>query len=210
MAVQVVSIKPPKIDVATFKIIGTAPLVVHRFSAKAKQGMLDKMEAGSTAQKDNRKKRDPVNTDDVFNDARYVSDEGWDGFNASAIRSALISACRLVGFKMTLAKMSIFEVPDGRDAKEPEIALIRIYGKPRKLEMIGRVETGQAYVTVRPIYDNWYSIIKVKYDSDMFTLSDVSNLLNRVGVQVGLCEGRPDSKNSAGMGWGTFEVEVKK
>jgi hypothetical protein len=28
----------------------------------------------------------------------------------------------------------------------------------------------------------------------------------RVGIQVGICEGRPDSKNSAGMGWGTFKL----
>jgi len=31
-------------------------------------------------------------------------------------------------------------------------------------------------------------------------------LLARVGMQVGIGEGRPDSKNSAGMGWGLFEV----
>ena len=36
---------------------------------------------------------------------------------------------------------------------------------------------------------------------------DVTNLLMRVGQQVGIGEGRPDSKNSAGMGWGTFNVE---
>jgi hypothetical protein len=29
----------------------------------------------------------------------------------------------------------------------------------------------------------------------------------RVGQQVGICEGRPDSKNSAGMGWGLFDIE---
>jgi len=31
----------------------------------------------------------------------------------------------------------------------------------------------------------------------------------RVGQQVGICEGRPDSKNSAGMGWGLFTLEDK-
>jgi hypothetical protein len=40
----------------------------------------------------------------------------------------------------------------------------------------------------------------------MFSLDDISNLLMRVGLQVGLGEGRPDSKKSAGMGWGTFEI----
>lgn len=38
---------------------------------------------------------------------------------------------------------------------------------------------------------------------------DVANLMNRVGAQVGIGEGRPDSKNSAGMGWGLFSIETK-
>jgi len=38
----------------------------------------------------------------------------------------------------------------------------------------------------------------------------VTNLLSRVGMQVGIGEGRPFSKNSAGMGWGTFELEGSK
>jgi hypothetical protein len=33
------------------------------------------------------------------------------------------------------------------------------------------------------------------------------NLFNRVGQQVGVGEGRPDSRNSAGMGMGLFNVE---
>lgn len=204
---QNVQIKPPNIKVAEFAIVGTAPLVIHRFSQKAKAGMMAKMEAGSVSQKDNRKKREPADLEEIFNAGRYISKEGWDGFNASAIRSALISACRLVGFKMTLAKMAIFEIPDGRDAAEPEIALVRIYGKARQLEMVGRVETGQAYVTVRPIYDEWKAKIKIRFDADLFSLQDVSNLLARVGTQVGIGEGRPDSKDSAGMGWGTFRIE---
>ena len=35
---------------------------------------------------------------------------------------------------------------------------------------------------------------------------EVRNLLVRAGVQVGIGEGRPYSKKSYGMGWGTFEV----
>jgi len=40
----------------------------------------------------------------------------------------------------------------------------------------------------------------------MFTSSDVVNLFNRVGAQVGIGEGRPDSKASAGLGFGLFEI----
>jgi len=204
----VIQIKAPNIKTAIIGIKGTAPLVVHRFSHKAQQEMLAKMEAGPTAKKG--KQREAANLDGVYNDARYQHKDGWDGFNASAIRHALVSACRLVGFKMTIAKLSVFVVEDGWDKIETQIPLVRIYGKSRRLDMWARVETGQAYMTIRPCYDDWSAKIKIRFDADQFTIDDVTNLLARAGAQVGICEGRPDSKNSVGMGWGTFEIESKK
>ncbi len=203
-----VTIKPPNFGRAVFEIVGNAPLVIHRFSAKTKGQMKAKMEIGKAA--GSKKNRDPKNTDDTFNEARYISQSGWDGFHAAAIRCAMISACRLVGFKMTLAKMSVFVEADGVDATEPQIPLIRIYGKAVKQEDMARVETGQPYVTVRPAYHDWSAKVKIRWDADQFTLADVSNLLSRVGMQVGIGEGRPDSKNSAGMGWGTFDLKGSK
>lgn len=41
----------------------------------------------------------------------------------------------------------------------------------------------------------------------MFSHNDIVNLMMRVGQQVGIGEGRPDSKNSAGMGWGLFDIQ---
>ena len=199
-----VTIKAPGFQTAVFKIKGTAPLVMHRFSAKTKQEMLLKMETGKAA--GSKKNRDAKDTEATYNAARYISDAGWDGFHAGAIRNALISACRLVGFKMTLAKLSLFVIADGRDKTEPQIPLIRIIGKPTLQTDMARVETGQPYVTVRAAYHDWSAKITIRWDTDQFTLADVSNLLMRVGLQVGIGEGRPDSKNSAGMGWGTFEV----
>lgn len=204
----VVSIKPPNFGLATFRINGVAPLVIHRFSSKTKEQMKQKMETGKAA--GNKKNREAKATDDLYQEARYISEEGWDGFNASAIRAAMISACRLVGFKMTLAKLSVFVEADGKDAIEPQIPLIRIHGKPTKQEDMARVETGQPYVTVRAAYHDWKSTIRIRFDADQFTLQDVSNLVARVGLQVGIGEGRPDSKNSAGMGWGLFTIEEAK
>ena len=199
-----VQITAPNIREVCFKIRGTAPLVVHRFSHKVKMQMLDKMVAGSTAKKGG--KRESLDVNETYNEARYISPQGWDGFNASAVRNAMISACRLVGFKMTLAKLSIFCVQDGWDAKEPEMPLVRIYGKPRLLQSRANVETGPPYICIRPCYDKWEANLRIRYDADQFTQQDIANLLNRVGSQVGFCEGRPDSKRSAGMGWGTFQL----
>lgn len=205
---QTVTIKPPNFGIAEFNVIGIAPIVIHRFSSKTKEQMKQKMETGKAAS--SRKNREAKLTDDLYQEARYISREGWDGFNASSVRAAMISACRLVGFKMTLAKLSVFVEPDGVDAAEPQIPLIRIYGDPVKQEDMARVETGQPYVTVRAAYHDWKARIRIRFDADQFTLADVTNLMARVGLQVGLGEGRPDSKNSAGMGWGLFRIEEAK
>jgi hypothetical protein len=201
----VVNIKPPNFRSALFLIKGIAPLVIHRFSAKTKQMMKEKMETGKAAS--SKRNREPQDTDVLFQESRYQSKQGWDGFHAASVRNAMISACRLVGFKMTLAKLSLFVEADGWDAKEPQIPLVRIIGEAQKQEDMARVETGQPYVTVRAAYHDWSAKVKIRWDADQFTLEDVTNLLSRVGLQVGLCEGRPDSKNSAGMGWGLFAVE---
>lgn len=206
LAPTTVTIPAPHFEEVAIRIRGTAPLVVHRFSAKTKEQMKQKMETGKAA--NSKKNREAKSTDDLYEEARYRSKDGWDGFHAAAVRNAAISACRLVGFKMTLAKLSIFVEADGRDAKEPQIPLVRIYGEPTKQEDMARVETGQPYVTVRAAYHDWSSIVRIRFDADQFTKQDVVNLIQRVGLQVGLGEGRPDSKNSAGMGWGLFTVET--
>ncbi len=199
-----VQIKAPNMKYAKFELIGDAPLVVHRFSSKTKNEMLQKAEGGKSS--GSKKKREAQDSDKVYEESKYISTEGWEGFNASAIRAAMISACRLVGFKMTLAKMSLFVMADGWDAKEPQIPLIKIYGKGIRQDDMARVETGQPYVTIRTAYHSWKAIVNIRWDADQFSIQDVSNLLMRVGMQVGICEGRPDSKNSAGMGWGLFHL----
>lgn len=200
---RVVTIRPPKFEIATFEITGTSPLVVHRFSSKTKTEMELKMNTGKSAS--SKRNREAKASQDLYEESRYRCD-GWDGFHAGALRNALISACRLVNFKMTLAKLSVFVEADGWDSLEPQIPLIRIDGEPRIQKDMARVETGQPYVTVRAAYHNWKAKIRIRFDADQFSLEDVSNLLARVGMQVGIGEGRPDSKNSAGMGWGLFEV----
>jgi hypothetical protein len=111
---------------------------------------------------------------------------------------------------MTLAKLSLFVEQDGWDKEEPQVPLIRIYGKPVRQDDVARVETGQPYVTIRAAYHDWTAKVRIRWDADQFTVQDVSNLLSRVGMQVGIGEGRPYSKNSTGMGWGTFDVEGEK
>ena len=199
-----VVIKPPKIELATFNIRGTAPYVQARFSAKAMQAMKSKMEAGTTAK--GKKVRAPRDFEDDYNQAMHIATEGWNGIPAGAFRNGMISACRLVGFKMTLAKLSVFIEHDGID-KVDGIPLVRFEGKPERVDMAVRNATGVTDIRIRPMWREWSAKVRVRYDAEQFTIQDITNLMSRVGMQVGIGEGRPDSRMSAGLGWGTFEVE---
>jgi hypothetical protein len=110
---------------------------------------------------------------------------------------------------MTIAKMTIFAEADGLD-KLDGTPLVRIEGTPEKYEAMVRLPTGAPDLRVRAMWREWKVKLRVKWDADQFTITDVSNLLMRAGQQVGIGEGRPFSKNSAGMGFGTFTIEEKK
>lgn len=194
-------ISAPKFGNLEIALVGTAPLVVARFSKKAE--LMAKMAEGSTAK--SKKERSARDYDKEAEDARYRSGEGWEGVNAAAFRAGMISACRLVGFKMTLAKLSVFVEADGWDVQDG-IPLVRVYGKSETYTAHTRNATGVVDVRSRPMYREWAVKLRVRYDADQFTAQDVYNLLARVGGQVGLCEGRPDSKSSAGCGFGTFAL----
>lgn len=207
---EAVHIAPPNMQIGEIWIKGISPLVIHKFSHKAKMAIKAKQEAGSTAAKG--KKKEAKDFTECFNGARHLSLDGWDGIPAAAFRNACISACRLVGFKMSLAKLSIFILEDGWDADEGTPLVKIIGGEPRMLESMVRVGGIQkvADISVRPQWLEWGARLRFRYDADQFRANDIINLLARVGMQVGICEGRPDSTSSAGMGWGLFEISTKE
>ncbi len=199
-----VLITPPKMIFASFTIRGTMPYVQNRFPKKAQDIMHKKHLAGSTAVKN--RKKEARDFDDDYQQAFHISEEGWYGIPATAFRNGMISACRLVGFKMTLAKLAIFIVQDGLDRLDG-MPLIRIEGEPEYTEMPLPNATGVMDLRVRPMWRKWSAKILVRFDAEQFTIQDITNLLMRVGQQVGIGAGRPDSKNSPGVGFGLFEIE---
>jgi hypothetical protein len=174
---------------------------VERFSKKVE--LMAKMALGSTAT--NKKVRTARDYDNEAEEARYRAPDGWEGMNAAAFRTGMIGACRLVGFKMTLAKLSLFVEADAFDLKDG-IPLVRVYGKSETYTAHTRNATGVVDVRSRPMYREWAVKLRVRFDADQFSAQDVYNLIARVGGQVGIGAGRPDSKASAGCGFGTFEV----
>lgn len=203
-----VAIKPPNMQTVCMKINGVAPYVQARFSAKAIQTMVDKHKAGSL-QAGKKTAKPPRDFNADYENAKHTSIEGWVGIPAPAFRNAMISACRLCGFKMTIGKMSVFVEADGFDAVDG-IPLVKIIGKPEPFQMYTRNATGVCDIRVRPKWNKWSADVRIRFDADQFTVEDVTNLMMRAGAQVGVGEGRPDSRESNGLGWGLFEIQGAK
>lgn len=202
---EVVRIKAPKFEYARIRIIGTSPYVQNKFSSKARQQIHDTQAAGSRSSKGSA--REAKDFQALYEGAKHVSTEGWYGLPASAFRKAMVSACRTVGFKMTLAKLCLFVVADGFD-RDDHTPLVRITkGEPEYSELPVNNDDGSRDLRARPFWQpGWEAVVMVRYDADQFALSDVVNLMMRVGMQVGIGEGRHDSKKSTGMGWGEFAI----
>lgn len=203
MAGQVVQIKAPNLKTAIFRIDGSSPFVQCKFAAKAQ--IMETQQAGQQSR--SKKKREAKDFDATCEAAVHYSTEGWVGIPAAAFRAAMISACRLVGFKMTLAKMSVFVEADGYDRDEMTPLVKLIADDYKRVDHHVRNATGVIDIRSRPMWEKWGADVRVRYDADQFSIEDVTNLLSRVGEQVGIGEGRPDSKQSAGMGWGLFKIQ---
>ena len=206
---KVVQIKAPNLQVVELLATGNAPLVMNKFSQKAREEMKKTQMAGQKAKKG--KIREPKNFQACYEQSMHISREGWYGIPAGAFRAAMVSACRLVGFKMTIAKLCIFIIADGFDREEGTPLVKIIKGEPHYAEHPVRLADGTPDIRARAMWnEGWQAKIRVRFDADQFSQEDIANLLMRVGLQVGLLEGRPDSRKSCGVGWGTFEIKGKE
>jgi hypothetical protein len=200
-----VIIPPPNIKGVSIRIRGTSPLVINKMSARVRKGLQEGQEEGSTTK--SRKKRTPKDFKLLYEEAKHIADEGWCGIHAAAFRNASIDACRTVSLTMTSAKLALFVRGDGldNDTMEPLVKITK--GEPRMWIAPTRNATGVVDMRSRPMWKpGWEALVKMIYDADMLRDEDVINLMARAGMQVGIGEGRPNSKKSYGLGFGLFEI----
>jgi hypothetical protein len=200
---EAIAISAPNFRFIALELQGTAPYLQARFSEKAMRQMAETMEAGSTAKKG--RKREPRDFDADYRNAMHLTADGQHGIPAAAFRNCAIDACRMAGFQMTKAKMSVFIVADAFDAVDGA-PLVLLRGTPEPLSMAVRNASGVADLRMRPMWREWSVTLRVRFDADQFTAADVTNLFHRAGLQVGVGEGRPFSKASNGLGYGTFSI----
>jgi hypothetical protein len=199
------TISPPNFQRLTFRLEGVTPYMQNRMSQKAINEMHEKHKAGDTEVK-KRKPRAARDFDADYEGAFHRDRDGRCGIPASAFRNAMIDVCRVAGYTMTKAKMSVFVVADALDAQD-RTPLVWLHGEPERIESTVRNATGVTDLRVRPMWEEWWIDLTVEYDADQFDKPEyIANLVLRAGRQVGVGEGRPYSKDSNGMDYGRFTI----
>lgn len=208
--VKAVEITAPKMETVAIHIKGTSPYVQNKFSQKAKNAIHEKQAAGLRAKVGG--KKEAKDFEQICRDATYTTEEGKNGIPATAFRNAMISACRLIAdsIPMTRAKMAFWVEPDGFDMEDLTPLVFFTKGESEYYEASVRLATGVCDLRARPMWKpGWEMEVRITFDSEMLSSTDIANLLMRAGVQVGVGEGRNDSKKSCGMGFGSFALDNK-
>jgi hypothetical protein len=189
-----VTLKPISKKRMTFGIVGTSPLIQHKWAEKAKQEMRDKQQGGKKT-----KARELRNPETEAKAATYVTDEGKIGIPGLAFKTALLSAAHKdIGIEKTLVRKAIFLVTNDSERVLP------ITGSdPVVREDMVRVGMGSADLRYRPEFREWKCLIELEVDGELLQLQDVLSLVDRAGFGIGICEWRPEK----GGEFGRFKID---
>ena len=188
------------------RIIGETPLVVHNWSTKAKQQMLDNM-----MQKPKTKKHDVKNPVEDFIESLYwltekpaeYTEEAYAeaiqkgarfGFPSTGFKAAAVSAGYRAG--LTKDKVSVF------GAFHIKGDMIEIYGTPIMREDMVRVANGAPDIRYRGMFQQWEAEIELTYNANVISAEQLINLVNYGGYACGIGEWRSEK----GGDWGRYRV----
>lgn len=176
-------------------LLGTTPLIVHRFSEKAKRQMLDAMQGRKTP----KTAKDPQAE---YEACFYRFADGGSGMPVIAFKAATVSAARFYGKSVSMVglRQQIFFAGEiGVDGQ----MLARIEGEAKMREDVTRVGNGGADLRYRPEYRDWKTTIDVTYVSSLLTRASVLSLIDAGGMGVGVGEWRPEKKGD----FGTYQID---
>lgn len=171
-------------------IVGTAPLIVHRWSEKAKQQMLDAQQ-GRKAPKSI---RDP---EADYESSLYRTDNGY-GFPLLAFKQATVGAARFFDKSVTmkLVQQAIFMT--GVPSADRSELLTPIQGEPKMREDMVRVGMGGTDLRFRGEFLDWAAVLTITYVQSTLSQESVLALVEAGGTFVGVGEWRPDRKGQNG------------
>lgn len=195
------SVEIRRLDRVTYDvdIVGVTPLIVNRWSEKAREMMLAKQQTSARTKKE---PKDPVAN---FEASKYRLDDGTDGFPATAFKAAIVHAGRLFdGITQVSLKQTVLVLGDGRDSRGDELVRLE-YDDCIMREDTPRNATGVADLRYRAQYNGWKATIHVRTIAGQYDLSSIYALVDAAGIG-GVGEWRPTAPKSATGTYGTFEV----
>lgn len=198
----IVSIPGVNLETVRVLIIGTAPLIAHKFSEKAKNMILAKHTGQAV---EGRKRKDPVAN---FNGARYRLSDGSDGIPSGGVKAALVEGFgKDVGVFVSKAKGAIRVKPD--DIATNLCRIITPF-EPIMREDVVRNETGVVDIRHRPEYWPWGMFLEITFLPTIIARDQLLQAIARSGFTQGLCEWRPGSPKSKSGSFGTWRFSTEE
>lgn len=206
-AVAEVIIPPIDIRTVTIKVVGDSPLIVHKWSEKAKKEILDKQM--KVAKTKGHEAKSPVA--DFIQSLYWIEGEPQElteagfaqaiqngarfGFPSVAFKAAAVAA----GFRSGITPNKVGMYAAFHIDKE----LLEIHGTPSMREDMVKVGMGTADIRYRGEFPEWWAIIPVHFNAGVISLSQLTNLFNLGGFACGVGEWRVEK----GGEFGRFHVE---
>lgn len=177
-------------------IIGTTPLIMHKFSEKAKRQMLDAMQG----KKNVKTIRDP---EADYRQSMYRTANGY-GFPAIAFKNCTVSAARFYDKSVTMTELRQCLFFHGILSPEHDPQpLVPIDGDPHMREDVVTVGRGSTDLRYRGEFLEWSAVLDVTYVKSALTADSVVSLIEAGGMGVGVGEWRPEKKGDNG----TFGID---
>ena len=183
---QVITLVPPKVETVHIEVVGTAPLICHRWSDKAKKQMLDKQTKAARAAKT---AKDPKKD---FEESLYAHPDGGYGFPSVAFKAAAVRAGTYSDMKMTFL----------RGAFHVSGELVKISGEPSMREDMVRLPSRVADIRHRGEFKEWSANVPLQVNTSALSIEQLANLFVIAGFAVGVGEWRPERNGQ----YGRFEV----
>lgn len=181
---------------ASIRVEGTAPLIVNRFSAKARQMMLDKQMGTANV-------REAKNPEQLYEASLYPLPGDRYGFPATGFKAAIVDGARYFkGSKLTMTDLRQMIFVKG----ETSDMLVPVDGTPKMREDPVRNATGVADIRFRGEFWPWSATLDIVYIPSHFKLGSLLALIDAAGMG-GIGEWRPASKQSKTGMYGTFQLD---
>lgn len=185
-------------------IIGTSPLIMHKWSEKAKREILDKQM--KVAKSIAHEAKDPIV--DYVNSMYWLSGEP-EVITEETVDEALNSGEARFGFPSTAFKASAVSGAYRAKITKDKVSMngafhilgdfVEIEGAPKMREDMVKIGMGTADIRFRGEFPVWSAILPVKYNTGVLSLDQLVNMFNLGGFSVGVGEWRPEKGGSYGM-----------